>query len=87
MQSLQIVDIEVWNKESETGDFFEDVYLGSCKLTYDQLKIGAGERKERYSLLKDNQVVGSILIARNYRPDEEQDFMETLLLSNKRNAN
>ena len=50
-----MVDIEVWTKESHQKEgIIEDLYLGSCQLTYDQLKIGSGTFKERYSLLKDN---------------------------------
>ena len=78
-----MVEIEVWTKESFTRGFLEDVYLGSCKLTYDQLKIGTGI-KERFSLLRDNQVVGSILLARKYMPDEEPDYTDILIQSHKR---
>jgi len=35
MNSLQTVEFEVWNKESWASDGIEDMYLGSCQLTYD----------------------------------------------------
>ena len=70
--------MEVWNKESWSGSVIEDMYLGSCKLTYDQLTVGT-DIKERHSLLKDHQVVGSILIHRAFQGDEDQDYLDLVV--------
>jgi len=43
----------------------EDLYIGGCSLTVDQLKVGMGIRDE-FTLLKDFSVVGMILIQSNF---------------------
>ena len=52
------------------------MYLGSCVLTLDQVKIGNGVH-ETFDLLNDNERVGKIQIQTNYIEMVEADFHPT----------
>ena len=62
----QTVEIEVWAKESrfEAG-VIEDMCVGACCISIDQLKVGGGVTEE-YALLKDFAVVGKVYVRSQY---------------------
>ena len=64
---------------------FQDLYLGGCSLTKDQLKIGAGVR-DYFPLLKDNVRVGHLLISSSFTPDVEEDYFDILVNTQKMDA-
>ena len=57
----------------------EDLYLGSCRLTIDQLKTGSGIR-DWFTLLKDNLIVGKIQIQSTYNREDGPniDYFDSL---------
>ena len=77
-----MIEIEVWTKESKKADQYQDLYLGGCSLTNDQLKVGNGVR-EYFSLLKDNVKVGHVLIKSTFTPDLEEDYFDILVNTQK----
>ena len=76
--NVPTIEIEVWTKESHKANLYQDLYLGGCSLTKDQLKIGTGVR-DYFPLLKDNVKVGHLLISSSFKPDVEEDYFDILV--------
>lgn len=70
---------EIWSKDSHLNGEEQDVFFGSCVITIDQLKVASGV-EEHAMLLKDNAVVGSIVVKSSIlieqEPEDEFDVLE-----------
>ena len=79
-----MVEIEVWTKEMETATkgVSQDMYLGSCSLTYDQLKVGNGVNSY-FPILKDNLKIGKVFIRSQFNNDADAEFLDVLIASQK----
>jgi hypothetical protein len=82
----EMLTVEVWSKENAyEGDGSEqEVHLGSCTITMDSLRMNSGF-EEFYTLLKDNCVVGQIVLQSNYEQEPyEELILDDILLEHER---
>lgn len=70
--------IEVWTKESELEGQIQDILLGSCSITTDNLKIGEGLH-EFLQLINGIKSIGKIEIkssfkrSQTFKDDDQED--------------
>ena len=63
------VMIEVWTKESELDGHIQDIMLGMCSITTDNLKIGEGLH-EYVHLINGIKSIGKIEIKSSFKPSQ-----------------